>query len=420
MELFSPEFFSALLAIIVIDLVLAGDNAIVIALAARNLPEQHRRRAIVWGAAGAVLVRSIMTLGVVWLLKVPGLLIAGGLALLWIAYKLLVNEEHTDSSKVAGSASFVGAMKTIVVADAVMGIDNVLAVAGAAHGSYLLVVLGLLISIPIVIWGSSFLLKATERFPSIIYLGGGVLAWTGVKMVLAEPMLKPHLPTSSVLIIALYVAVVAAILLAGMLRNQSRRMRSALRSHAQVRREFRRSFHPSVSSSGGVAMEKVLIPVDGSNNALAAVREVAEEYRRNPEREVVLLNVQPRFNKHIAQFVSRKNREAFHAEQAERASKSAKDLLARWNVPYKSYVALGSNAEAIADFAKQHGCSRIVVGTARKNSLTRLVQNSVTARLLERAHVPVQVVVGNEASRWERFGVPVGIGAALAAVLIAD
>lgn len=416
LELFSPEFFSALLAIIVIDLVLAGDNAIVIALAARNLPEHHRRRAVIWGAAGAVLVRSVMTLGVVWLLKIPGLLAIGGVALLWIAYRLLINEEHTDGKKVAGAASFVGAMKTIVVADAVMGIDNVLAVAGAAHGSYLLVVLGLLISIPIVIWGSTFLLTATERFPAIIYLGGAVLAWTGLKMTLAEPTLAPYVPSSNVLIVALYVVVIAAVLGAGMLRNQSRRLRSAYRSHAEVRRQFRRS----LSSSGGVAMEKVLVPVDGSNNALAAVRAVAEEYRKNPEREVYLLNVQPRFNKHIAQFTSRKSREEFHAERAERATQSAKDLLARFNVPYKAFIATGTSAEVIADFARQHGCSRIVVGTARKNSLTRLVQNSVTARLLERAKVPVQVVVGREASRWERFGVPAGIGAALAAVLIID
>ena len=157
---------TAFFQVVLVDLVLAGDNAIVIALAARNLPDHLRRRAVIWGAAGAVVVRSVMTLGVVWLLQIPGLLAAGGLALLWIAYKLLVNEEHTSDKTVVGSASFMSAMKTIVVADAVMGIDNVLAVAGAAHGSFLLVVLGLLISIPIVIAGSTVLLRFTERFPS--------------------------------------------------------------------------------------------------------------------------------------------------------------------------------------------------------------------------------------------------------------
>jgi YjbE family integral membrane protein len=156
MELFSTEFFSALFAIVIIDLVLAGDNAIVIALAARSLPEHLRKRAVMWGTVGAIVVRSAMTMVVVWLLKIPGLLLVGGALLLWIAYKLLLNQdEGEDGHNVVATTSFWGAMKTIIIADAVMGLDNVLAVAGAAHGSFLLVVLGLLISIPIVIWGST-------------------------------------------------------------------------------------------------------------------------------------------------------------------------------------------------------------------------------------------------------------------------
>ena len=190
MELFSPEFFSALLAIIVIDLVLAGDNAIVIAMAARNLPPHLQKKAIIWGAVGAIAVRSAMTLAVVYLLQIPGLMLIGGLLLVWIAYKLLNPSKDGDGEHDHASTSFWGAMKTIVIADAVMGLDNVLAVAGASHGSYLLVVLGLLISIPIVIWGSTQILKLVERYPSVIYLGAGVLAWTAAKMILAEPMVK--------------------------------------------------------------------------------------------------------------------------------------------------------------------------------------------------------------------------------------
>jgi YjbE family integral membrane protein len=194
MDIFSTEFLSALLAIIVIDLVLAGDNAIVIALAARRLPPKLQRRAVMWGAVGAVAVRSLMTLAVVWLLKIPGLLLAGGALLIWIAVKLTAPEEEGEGEeKVEGSTTFFGAMKTIIIADAVMGVDNVLAVAGAAHGSYLLVVLGLLISIPIVVWGSTLLLKLTERFPVIVLIGAGVLAFTAVKMMLAEPLIKPWL-----------------------------------------------------------------------------------------------------------------------------------------------------------------------------------------------------------------------------------
>jgi len=184
-------FFSALVAIVVIDLVLAGDNAIVIALAARGLPARLQKRGIVWGAVGAVAVRSAMTAIVVWLLQIPGLLLAGGVVLLWIAYKLLLPNESAGERHDAAATTFWGAMRTIVVADAVMGFDNVLAVAGAAHGSYLLVVAGLVISVPIVVWGSTIVLKVVDRFPAIVYIGAAVLVWTAVKMVRGEPIAQP-------------------------------------------------------------------------------------------------------------------------------------------------------------------------------------------------------------------------------------
>ena len=187
MDIFSTSFFSALFAIIVIDLVLAGDNAIVIAMAARNLPKHLQKKAIIWGAVGAIAVRSAMTLIVVYLLNIPGLMLVGGLLLIWIAYRLLSPEEDKKSDEHDQSTtSFWTAMKTIVIADAVMGLDNVLAVAGAANGSYLLVVLGLLISIPVVVWGSTQILKLVDRYPAIIYLGAGVLAWTAAKMILSD------------------------------------------------------------------------------------------------------------------------------------------------------------------------------------------------------------------------------------------
>ena len=188
MELFSTAWFSALLAIILIDLVLAGDNAIVIALAARNLPPHLQKKAIVWGTVGAIAVRSVMTLGVVWLLQIPGLMLVGGLGLVWIAYKLLADQGGDEHDGPAAS-TFWGAMKTIVVADALMGVDNVLGVAGAAHGSFDLVVIGLLISVPIVVYGSSVVLKLVERFPIIIHLGAAVLAFTAAKMIVNEPLL---------------------------------------------------------------------------------------------------------------------------------------------------------------------------------------------------------------------------------------
>jgi YjbE family integral membrane protein len=223
MELFSPEFFSALAAIIVIDLVLAGDNAIVIALAARSLPPTLRTKAVIWGTVGAIAVRTAMTLIVVWLLKVPGLLLIGGALLVWIACKLLVDNregcEHEDGHAATG---FWGAMRTIIIADALMGLDNVLAVAGAAQGSFLLVVLGLLISIPIVIWGSQLILKWVERFPVIVYIGAGVLAWTAVKMMTGEPLVQPLLAQYPAIPWVAYVLVIGGVLSAGYCMNRAR------------------------------------------------------------------------------------------------------------------------------------------------------------------------------------------------------
>jgi YjbE family integral membrane protein len=219
-ELFSPEFFSALLAIIVIDLVLAGDNAIVIAMAARNLPVHLQKKAILWGAIGAIAVRSAMTLVVVYLLKIPGLMLIGGLLLVWIAYRLLRPSQDKDEHGHA-STTFWGAMKTIVIADAIMGLDNVLAVAGASHGSYVLVVLGLLISIPIVIWGSTQILKLVERFPSVIYLGAGVLAWTASKMIISEPMSKDWLSSQNpAMEYVIQVVVVFGVLISGYIASR--------------------------------------------------------------------------------------------------------------------------------------------------------------------------------------------------------
>ena len=158
MELFSNAWWSALLAIVLIDLVLAGDNAIVIALAARNVPDHLRKKTILWGTAGAIGVRTVMTLGVVWLLQIPGLMLVGGLGLVWVAYKLLADQAEQGHEE-GGAHTFWGAMKTIIVADALMGIDNVLGVAGAAHGAMDLVVIGLLVSVPIVVFGSSVVLR---------------------------------------------------------------------------------------------------------------------------------------------------------------------------------------------------------------------------------------------------------------------
>lgn len=223
MELFSAPWWSALLAIILIDLVLAGDNAIVIALASRNLPPHLQKKAIMWGTVGAISVRAVMTVFVVWLLKVPGLMLVGGLGLLWIAYRLLADQDEGEHQGPVAT-TFWGAMKTIIVADALMGVDNVLGVAGAAHGSFDLVVIGLLISVPIVVYGSTMVLKLVERFPIIIKLGAAVLAFTAAKMIIGEPLLDAVFDSSETPQTAArwltYVVAIVGVLTAGWLSNR--------------------------------------------------------------------------------------------------------------------------------------------------------------------------------------------------------
>ena len=410
------QFLSALLAIVVIDLVLAGDNAIVIALAARALPAHLQKRAIVWGALGAIVVRSLMTVIVVWLLKIPGLLLAGGAMLVWIAYHLLLPDEGGSDAQGPTASTFWGAMRTIVIADAVMGLDNVLAVAGAAHGSYGLVVAGLAISVPIVVWGSTLVLKVVERYPGVVYLGSGVLVWTAAKMITGEPLIKPWFEATPVLAVLAYAAI-PAVLWAGFVKNH-RRLES--RIHARLTEFNQQRPHGAgspaaaglsalVDAPGDPTMLKILVPVDGSANALRAVRHAIGEYQRNHALELHLLNVQPPLSRHIARFISRQERSAWHLDQASAAMAAAKALLDEAGVPHHSHWTIGNRADEICQAAARLGVDHIVMGTARKNSITRMLEDSTTNRVLEATPVPVEVIAGDAVSKWERWGLPAGV-----------
>jgi YjbE family integral membrane protein len=419
-DIMSTQFLSALFAIVIIDLVLAGDNAIVIALAARNVPKHLQRRAIMWGTVGAIVVRTTLTLVVVALLKVPGLLFAGGLFLIWIAYKLLIPEEGGGGHDAASAAtSFWGALRTIVIADTVMGLDNVLAVAGAAHGSFLLVAIGLLISIPIVIWGSTLLLRFVERYPAIVYVGSGVLAWTSVKMMSSEPLVAEYIAGHSLVVAAAYIAVIGGVLGAGFVHNhRTLESRISARIAGFPRDEAAASAQSIRTEKEEVPMLKILVPVDGSRNSAHAVRHVIGEYRRHPGFEVHLLNVQPPFSRHVSQFVARRDRDAHRKAQAEAVLTPLRDMLEAASVPFAQHIRIGRRAETIADEAKRLKCDHIVLATARKNSLTRMIESSVTNRLLDLTSVPVEVVVGDSVSKLERYGIPLGLGAGLGTLMV--
>ena len=185
------EFVWALAAIVMIDVVLGGENALVIAMASRNLPPELRRRALIWGTLGAVAVRFLCVAALTYLLMIPGLRAIGGVALLYIAYSL-VRTQETDH-EVSAATTFWGAMATIVWADAVMGLDNALAIAGAAGGNWWLIIFGLLLSVPIILFGSTLVAKIMERWPRTIWIGSAVLVAVALQMIYNEPLLQEYI-----------------------------------------------------------------------------------------------------------------------------------------------------------------------------------------------------------------------------------
>ncbi|SEN14674.1 TerC family protein [Nitrosomonas marina] len=182
----SPQFWVAVVQIIAIDIVLGGDNAVVIALACRRLPEKQRNLGIFWGVVGAIGLRVILIFFALSLLTVPYLKIAGACLLIWIGIKLLQPEPAGNGHEVAASTTLIGAIKTIIIADAVMSLDNVIAIAGAAKDSMTLVIFGLVFSVPIIVWGSKLVLKLMDRYPITIVIGAALLGWIAGDMAVTD------------------------------------------------------------------------------------------------------------------------------------------------------------------------------------------------------------------------------------------
>lgn len=193
LDFFSTAFWIAVGQIILIDIVLSGDNAVVIALACRNLAPEQRKAGIFWGVAGAVSLRVVLTVFAALVMDLPWLKLVGGVLLVWIAVKLMLPEEE-EGHDIKSSANLWGAVKTIIVADFVMSLDNVIAVAGAAHGSLALLLFGLAVSIPLIVWSSQLILHWMERFPSIVLFGAALLGYVAGQMVFTDPGVLAVLP----------------------------------------------------------------------------------------------------------------------------------------------------------------------------------------------------------------------------------
>lgn len=213
------DFLTSIFIIVGIDVVLGGDNAIVIALASRNLPESERNKAIILGTGLAIVLRILLTIMAVYLLNIPFLQLAGGVLLTFIAINLLTDNSH-DLSSIKAKTTLFQAVRTIVFADLVMGFDNVLAIAGASHGDITLVIIGLLISIPIIIWGSKLILLCMERFPLLVYIGAAVLAYTAGRMVIHEANLRSFFEAKPLFTASIPFLFMVTVLLVGVVVNQ--------------------------------------------------------------------------------------------------------------------------------------------------------------------------------------------------------
>ena len=201
-EFLTAHFWIAVGQIIMIDILLGGDNAVVIALACRKLPPHQRLKGILWGTAGAIILRVVLIAFALTLLQVPFLKLVGAALLLWIGVKLLAPQDDDSHSGIEGSDKLWAAVKTVIVADLVMSVDNVIAIAGAATGAgsqhqLPLVVFGLLVSIPIIIWGSQLVLKLMDRFPLIITIGAMLLGWIAGTMAQSDPAVKDWVPQTA-------------------------------------------------------------------------------------------------------------------------------------------------------------------------------------------------------------------------------
>jgi len=397
MEIFtSPEFWIAVGQIILIDILLGGDNAVVIALACRKLPPKQRTQGILWGTAGAIVLRIILIFFALTLLAIPFLKIVGALLLLWIGVKLLLPEHGEGHANISGSDKLWGAVKTVIVADFVMSVDNVIAIAGAAESSgtghgMTLVVFGVLVSIPIIVWGSQLVIKLMDRYPAIITVGGMLLGWIAGTMLVTDPALvnpdvMSQLPKIVVTDALRYGAGIAGALLVFALGKW-------LAARQAVAVAAAAATAPVVPAAGH--LRRVLLAVDGSETAARAVQHLVamrQDLRDAAGTEVHLLNVQRPVSGDVSAFVAKQSLQEYYQERSEAALKPARALLDANGVAYQEHQRVGAPGPTIAEVARAQGCDLIVMGARGLANHTGALLGSVAQSTIEHASAPVLLV----------------------------
>ncbi len=391
-EFMTAQFWLAVGQIIMIDILLGGDNAVVIALACRKLPPAQRTKGILWGTAGAIILRVILIFFALTLLQIPYLKIVGAILLLWIGIKLLLPEHEEEHGNIQASDKLWGAVKTVIIADFVMSLDNVIAIAGAAQGAHgdhqmALVIFGLVISIPIIIWGSQLVIKLMDRFPLIITLGGMLLGWIAGQMTITDPVLVgwaeaqgdwlkyggPALGALLVLVLGKWLAARAA----------------AARAPAAA------ATTTELAPPGG-RLRSILVAVDGSASSERAIRyliAMLEGARRDGEGpKLSVINVQRPVSGDVSRFVASDSLKDYHHENAEKALAPARALLDAAGLKYEELQRVGEPPTQIAEAAQAQGSDLIVMGTRGLGTHTAGLIGSVAQGTVAAAAVPVLLV----------------------------
>jgi YjbE family integral membrane protein len=391
----TAEFWIAVGQIITIDILLGGDNAVVIALACRRLPPQQRTQGILWGTAGAIVLRIVLIYFALTLLALPFLKALGALLLVWIGVKLLVPEHDEGHSEIQTSEKLWGAVKTVILADLVMSVDNVIAIAGAAEASgtghgMTLVIFGVLVSIPIIVWGSQLVIKLMDRYPVIITLGGMLLGWIAGTMLVTDPALVdpavlPQLPKIAPSDAVRYGAGGAGALLV-----------LALGKWLTARRA--RNTGPPLAPEAAAPVAKlrrVLLAVDGSDGSLRAALHLLalrQELRDPATLTVQMLNVQSPVSGDVASFVDARSLEQYHRERGETDTEPVRACLAAKGVAFQVQHRVGTPGPAIAEAARKLDCDLIVIGSHGTGAHPASWIGSVARSTIDEASVPVLLV----------------------------
>jgi YjbE family integral membrane protein len=403
MDMFtSVEFWIAVGQIIMIDILLGGDNAVVIALACRKLPPEQRRLGILWGTAGAIVLRVVLIFFALQLLAIPFLKIIGALLLVWIGVKLLLPEHEGEGhANIEGSDKLWGAVKTVIIADFVMSVDNVIAIAGAAESSgtghsMALVIFGVLVSIPIIVWGSQLVLKLMDRYPVIITAGGMLLGWIAGTMIVSDLVFTdpksfpviPKLDQSDALRFGSGAVGALLVLAIGRWFAMGRKGPTPATSAPGA---------PAATAAAGAPglPRRVLLAVDGSPASMQALERLVElrrSLRDGDGLQVHLLNVQRPVSRDVASFVASRSLDDYHQERSDAALAPARAALDAAGITSTSHRKVGAPGPTIADTAGALGCDLIVMGARGLGSNTAALLGSVAQSTIETAAVPVLVV----------------------------